>query len=732
MDPLSIIASSLTLATATHSALNFLVQLYGAPLELCALSNEVTDLTVVLEQVLLSSHSQRALAKNISLDHIAHSITTKLIEINESVEKWNDIRQKRNLRSLGVTRKINGFRTALQDLRMQLVTYISASSAVSLASVQLDIQGIHAVVSKLAIQRQGMHMNLATHSDGLLAISNRLQSVEDLLKQPDYRSHNLNKARSPEPTLLTCITDEKSEIQVDCSRSTDLLLSACNSSMVSAISITTTKTISGTSQVRCACSCHRIKLFRSPMLLDSIIGGLFVGYTGRPNIRQPCNVPRCKEHCSSLIQVTYTFPRWFVAKLISAALLLKPAADPSMTVAVHRLVAKDSNVFYYSKIGNIEKLKQLFSSGGASPNDVHCSSGVTALDFAISYRKIETIKFLLQAGANPLIRSKIWGACPSDKAWSKILSGRLSPADEKAFRELFDHTKDIEGRNFTKLHKTVLKLESTSISEELEMTSTEMINARDSLGQTALCLAAELGSTDDLRLLLSRGADPSIPSYCQKDPLIFAARSANPTCVKLLLEAGSSVTYRTGYNHTALHYAAIWSPADGVEHLVNAGMDMNFPDKDGRTPLGFTILSDNFDAAVRLLANGAQVRCPNAPAVDPLLCSIKENKHRFLDLFIRNGFDIHVPLPNGQTLLHIIAEFADADTMALCVPLASEIIVGQVDTEGRTAIDIINTRENREPGSKQNFYDMLGHCFLTDEDVESENWEDAVEIMIEA
>ncbi|KAG8668335.1 hypothetical protein FPOAC1_007714 [Fusarium poae] len=402
-----------------------------------------------------------------------------------------------------------------------------------------------------------------------------------------------------------------------------------------------------------------------------------------------------------------------------------------MTVVVHQLVAKDSDVFYFSKIGNIERLKQLFSSGGASPNDVHCSSGVTALDFAISYRKIETIRFLLQAGADPLIRSKIWGACPSDKAWSKILSGRLSQADEKAFRELFDHTKDIEARNFTKLHKTVLKLESRNISEELEMNSIEMINARDSLGQTALCLAAELGSIEDLRLLLSCGADPSIPSYCQKDPLIFAARSGNPTCVKLLLEAGSSVTYRTGYHHTALHYAAIWSPGDGVEHLLDAGMDKDFPDKDGRTPLGFTILSDNFDAAVRLLANGAQIRCPNAPAVDPLLCSIKENKHEFIDLFIRKGFEIHIPLPKGQTLLHVIAEFADADTMALCVPVASKIVVGEIDEEGRTAIDIINARENKEPGSQQNFYEMLGHCLSTEEDTQSEHWEDAVETMID-
>jgi hypothetical protein len=129
MDPLSIIASSLTLATATHSALRFLVQLYGAPLELCALSNEVTDLTVVLEQVLLSSaYTQSPLNKTISLDHIAQSITTKLLEIKESVDKWRHIRQKRTLRSLAVTRKINGFRTALQDIRMQLVAFISASS----------------------------------------------------------------------------------------------------------------------------------------------------------------------------------------------------------------------------------------------------------------------------------------------------------------------------------------------------------------------------------------------------------------------------------------------------------------------------------------------------------------------------------------------------------------------------------------------------------------------------
>lgn len=331
-----------------------------------------------------------------------------------------------------------------------------------------------------------------------------------------------------------------------------------------------------------------------------------------------------------------------------------------------------------------------------------------------------------------MLRSKTAGTCPSEKAWSKVLARSLSAEEDKAFRELFAATEDIEGREFTALHTTVLKLDNGShdLRNELENSSKDIINLRDSQGMTALNMAAELGSAADLQLLLSHGADPSIPAKCQKDPLIFAARSRNPDCVAMLLNAGASVSYRTSYNHTALHYAAIWSPGKGVEHLLAAGMDVNFPDKDGRTPLGFTVVSDNFDAATRLMANKARIRCPDAPEVDPFLFSIRENRHRFIKLFIDHNVDTNVPLPNGQTVLHVIAQFADEKTMDIfTVSKIKGLSINKEDNEGITASEIVKTRQDSTPSLVQSFYKMLQACLTVglDDSGDDEYWEDAVE-----
>ena len=55
--------------------------------------------------------------------------------------------------------------------------------------------------------------------------------------------------------------------------------------------------------------------------------------------------------------------------------------------------------------------------------------------------------------------------------------------------ELFSNTDYIESQQFTKLHKIVLKLISTDIEQELEV-STSTINSTDSTGRTALAWAS--------------------------------------------------------------------------------------------------------------------------------------------------------------------------------------------------------------------------------------------------
>ena len=60
-------------------------------------------------------------------------------------------------------------------------------------------------------------------------------------------------------------------------------------------------------------------------------------------------------------------------------------------------------------------------------------------------------------------------------------------------------------------------------------------------GVTALCVAAQKGAEEIVRLLLSKGADPSIQSYNGTGPLILACIYRHTAILKMLLNAGADV-----------------------------------------------------------------------------------------------------------------------------------------------------------------------------------------------
>jgi ankyrin repeat protein len=290
-----------------------------------------------------------------------------------------------------------------------------------------------------------------------------------------------------------------------------------------------------------------------------------------------------------------------------------------------------------------------------------------------------------------------------------VLSKSLTPEEDEAFRVMFAQAEDHENRNFTILHEIVPGLTQSSLADELETQTTD-IDAQDSIGLTALAMAAKHGDAESIKVHLVQGVDSNIPSHSGKDALCYAAKKNDLACVTLLVNGGAKVTNRRVYQQTALDFTALhYRDERFVDLLLNAGADMNAVDRDRRTPLGFTPLHNNVDFASYLLNKGATIRCPGSPpAVDPLIQAIRANRHELLDLFVEHGFDIDLPLPKGQTLLHIITEWADEETMDILSRCKfGHLHVGKTDDEGLTSLDIVRLREEDSHAMTQYFLKML-------------------------
>jgi len=108
------------------------------------------------------------------------------------------------------------------------------------------------------------------------------------------------------------------------------------------------------------------------------------------------------------------------------------------------------------------------------------------------------------------------------------------------------------------------------------------VNVRNSLGETALTLAAFAGHLEVAQLLIANGAEVNPTGWT---PLIYSAAQNRMDVARLLVKSGARVDAQSGSGTTALMMAAREGHLGMVLLLMENGADLNLRNADGATAL---------------------------------------------------------------------------------------------------------------------------------------------------
>ena len=277
-------------------------------------------------------------------------------------------------------------------------------------------------------------------------------------------------------------------------------------------------------------------------------------------------------------------PLWFATRVGSQAsvrVFLAAGSD------VNTMRPDGATPLLAAVVNGHEDLVDLLLENGADPNVEGGSTrltaqGVRAQPNPLTYRKLGYSERESEGVARGNIFGKPLQAAVHVANWhisDQFITVNLDRL--RVITSLLAHGADVNGRNSM---------------EEPRWSGARY--RRHMSGATALLLAAKAADVDVMRLLLDRGADPTIYSDDNITPLMAAAgiswasnqdRASEEQvldAVRLLVEeSGADVNFENDLGETAMHAAAYRGANSVVQYLFERGARLDVVAVDGRTPL---------------------------------------------------------------------------------------------------------------------------------------------------
>jgi len=269
---------------------------------------------------------------------------------------------------------------------------------------------------------------------------------------------------------------------------------------------------------------------------------------------------------------------------------------------------KAEDVFRLIRAGDLEGLRRL----ATSPNAAN-PLGETPLHYAATYGSAESLRILLDRGADPNVRDRaeatplIYGAYDFEKIRLLVATGANI---------------NVHARNGMTPLMMAASVHGNVAAVRYLLDKGADPNATRANGADALQTAALKSEAEAVRLLLAKGADPRRADRSGNTALMSAFLNVGePEMVRSLLAAGSDVNAFntdagqrpmgpiTTFQLTPLMYAAPAADPAIIATLLKAGARVNAEDHRKMTALMLAVATDrpNLETVRRLIAAGANV-----------------------------------------------------------------------------------------------------------------------------
>lgn len=192
------------------------------------------------------------------------------------------------------------------------------------------------------------------------------------------------------------------------------------------------------------------------------------------------------------------------------------------------------------------------------------------------------------------------------------------------------------------------------------------VNLGDTNGTTPLCVAAEDGIVDNVKMFLQANAD--LAARCSSDrntPLHSAASRGHGSIVKALIEAGADLEAKNRHANTPLHTAVSSDNKEVLQILLAAGADVAARNNAGETPLHLAVSRQEAGMVKVLLAAGAPLEARNARGATPLWLAANFDAAEMAQMLIAAGADPEAEASDGDTPMQIAEKARSARVIAI-------------------------------------------------------------------